>query len=440
MISLGRMMNLFLVVLAVFCCSVTVGADATFQGLGDVAHFGELSHAASVSADGTVVVGMIRDLTFFNTEAFVWTQSTGLRRLGDLPGGRFSSSAHGVSADGAVVVGVGTVTEDIYDLPRIGDEPEPWTPIKRVLMEKAFRWTESEGMVELKDSNEPLLYDPLTMPLAMDPMYRGRPYTKSAAYDVSADGTVIVGESLGKAARWTLDEEPERLGGQEPHSVMRFSGTARGLSQDGQIIIGSLKRESPWGDDFEDGQAVVWTTGRYIRRGLGHLKGFLGQPYGVAEAISSDGSVVVGYETWQVPGTDDNPYSYNQAFRFDMRDLPEPGVRDFPEQSVVQPLGALFGGSSRANDISADGSIIVGESDGHAFIWDEANGIRNLKYVLETQYGLDLSNWKLTSANSISADGRTIVGDGVYTVYAQLPDGSQWEVFIDSESWIAVLP
>ena len=49
---------------------------------------------------------------------------------------------------------------------------------------------------------------------------------------------------------------------------------------------------------------------------------------------------------------------------------------------------------SKALDVSNDGSVIVGfvnaTSGGVAFIWDTANGMRDLKLVLMETYGLDL--------------------------------------------------
>jgi hypothetical protein len=47
-----------------------------------------------------------------------------------------------------------------------------------------------------------------------------------------------------------------------------------------------------------------------------------------------------------------------------------------------------------------------------AFIWTESFGMRALSEVLE-QSGIDLTGWTLVSANSISADGSTIVGYGI---------------------------
>jgi hypothetical protein len=47
-----------------------------------------------------------------------------------------------------------------------------------------------------------------------------------------------------------------------------------------------------------------------------------------------------------------------------------------------------------------------------AFLWDAANGLRSLKTVLTTQFGLDLTGWRLTEATGISDDGKVIVGTG----------------------------
>ena len=59
-------------------------------------------------------------------------------------------------------------------------------------------------------------------------------------------------------------------------------------------------------------------------------------------------------------------------------------------------------------------------------MWTEETGMQNLKELLETQYGLDLTGWALIRANAISGDGTTIVGDGIN------PDGNQ-------EAWRVVL-
>jgi hypothetical protein len=62
-----------------------------------------------------------------------------------------------------------------------------------------------------------------------------------------------------------------------------------------------------------------------------------------------------------------------------------------------------------------------------AFIWDAENGMRNLKDVLENDYGLDLNGWILRRANGISDDGLVIVGAGTN------PYGFD-------EAWVATIP
>lgn len=77
--------------------------------------------------------------------------------------------------------------------------------------------------------------------------------------------------------------------------------------------------------------------------------------------------------------------------------------------------------------VSGDGSIIVGMGGNVAWIWDEVHGMRDLKQVLEQDFSLDLTGWLLREARAVSADGLTIVGEGVN------PEG-HWE------AWRAVIP
>ena len=99
-------------------------------------------------------------------------------------------------------------------------------------------------------------------------------------------------------------------------------------------------------------------------------------------------------------------------------------------------LGDLPGGEwiSEAYGTTADGSIVVGFSgDGSdeeraAFIWDEANGMRDLRRVLIDDYGMaELEDWLLTGAYGISADGTTIIGDGL------APSGAY-------QGWVVTIP
>jgi hypothetical protein len=60
-------------------------------------------------------------------------------------------------------------------------------------------------------------------------------------------------------------------------------------------------------------------------------------------------------------------------------------------------------------------------------IWDATHGMRSLASILTSELGVDLTGWQLTGATGVSADGHTIVGDGLH------PNG-------DREAWIARLP
>jgi hypothetical protein len=96
------------------------------------------------------------------------------------------------------------------------------------------------------------------------------------------------------------------------------------------------------------------------------------------------------------------------------------------------PGGVL---DSSACDVSADGSVIVGygssDNGREAFIWDATHGMRSLEEVLVNDYGHDPTGWKLRSAEGVSADGLTIVGNGIS------PDGSWegWVVDTRVEDW-----
>jgi probable HAF family extracellular repeat protein len=151
-------------------------------------------------------------------------------------------------------------------------------------------------------------------------------------------------------------------------------------------------------------EAFRWTSAGGLV-GLGDLPG--GASRSEANAVSADGSVIVGYDT---------SASGIEAFRW-------------TSAGGMVGLGDLPGGifDSEALAVSADGSIVVGRGDGSAepFIWDAVNGMRSLSTVL-TDLGLDLSGWDLRTATGISADGSTIVGDGVYNEVEQ--------------AWIAVIP
>lgn len=278
------------------------------------------------------------------------------------------------------------------------------------------------------------------------------------AYGASEDGSVIVGQTAGGAAfRWTQSTGAQLIGPLPGNSG--FANRARAVSGDGSMVAGSAKSQPnpsldsdsflwtaatgtqslgdvPGGrpgpsDAFAmslDGSVIVgqtigplfleayrWTESTGMMPLTGIPPGFMVEN---ATAVSADGSTVVGYA--RSPNT--NP-SWLEAY-------------SWTETGGFVPLGDLPGGvlNSFAWAVSGDGSIIVGEGatgdsvdDKEAFIWDAAHGMRNLRELLISDFGLDLDGWILNAARGISADGNTIVGYGVN------PQGYQ-------ESWVAVIP
>jgi probable HAF family extracellular repeat protein len=148
------------------------------------------------------------------------------------------------------------------------------------------------------------------------------------------------------------------------------------------------------GWSLESHQACVWFGGG-PPVALGVLPG---SSNSAASGVSADGSVVVGR-------------SDGRAFRWTGAGMVDLGAFDATDPAVA---------------VSADGAIVVGrDSTVGAFIWDPVHGMRELRTVL-LGLGVELNGWTLTHAVGVSADGRTIVGNG--TNPAALP-----------EAWIAFL-
>jgi probable HAF family extracellular repeat protein len=101
---------------------------------------GASSGAYAVSTDGLTVVGGANPSGSDpgGTQAFLWTQPTGMVNLGVLPGDK-ASVATGVNGDGSVVVGYSSPVEATN--PRIG--------LKLSVPARAFRWTQATGMQDL---------------------------------------------------------------------------------------------------------------------------------------------------------------------------------------------------------------------------------------------------------------------------------------------------
>jgi uncharacterized membrane protein len=331
-----------------------------------------------------------------------WSATPSFQGLGHLPGGDLSI-AYALSDNGSVVIGASDSetggnyirwTSDggmqvLPGLPRVGisDVSGDGSTIVGNSVgpdsAKAFRWTSGGGFELIGD-------------------FPGAPF-RSEAWGISADGSTIVGYKVSKsfeAFRWTETGGMQGLG---YLSGGQLYSAANDVSRDGAIIVGT------------SGEAFRWTNEDGMQ-GLGYLS----QSHSISDAvgISADGSTIVGHSGI----VNDSTEAY-EAFLW-------------TRAGGMQGLGFLPGGdsaSSNALHVSGDGSIVLGLSSSNAplgrepFIWDSANGMRSLQQVLVNDYGLDLTGWTLSVPRGISADGRTIVGDGIN------PLGQ-------GEAWIATIP
>jgi probable HAF family extracellular repeat protein len=315
--------------------------------------------------------------------------------LGQFDGHVFST-ANAISADGSTVVG------NAFD--ETGSQ--------------AFRWTRAGGMKSLGRVSGDV--------------------SRNIAFDVSADGSTIVGR----------DEQPDNVQGfwtrtigmigagsptSEFNAVTANGSTAAGRFNDAPASAGEVLLAGTWTANGEgwhalsgalpdsnafgisdDGSVVVGVNENHAFRwtAVGGLIdiGPIGRvpTHSIARDVSADGSVVVG---------DGGPSEEAHAFRWTTGN----GI-----EFLAGPDPTL---SSFAYATNADGSVIVGQLGfQHAFIWDSAHGMRDLQTVLLNDFGAaNLNGWTLERAFGVSADGRTIVGDG------RSPSGN-------TEAWIATLP
>ena len=275
---------------------------------------------------------------------------------------------------------------------------------------RAYQWTSTDGISGL-------------------PMLDGALRTYGSALAVSTDGKTIVGQAAsapgddGKdhsvATVWqtstaaaanrvhasTHYAERETASTLTATNIGLFPGgivsIANGVSADGSVVVG-------YGDQKIDGvayevyQAFKWTPSAGMV-GLGWLPG--GRRLSEAYGISADGSTIVG--------TSDSAAG-SQAMRYTAAE----GM-----VGLGLPAGASYGGAVAA---STNGSVIVGYNNfagnDHAFRWTTADGMTDLGMLPGDSF---------SEATAVSADGSIVVGQSA-------PDFNQQRAFIwDKANWHA---
>lgn len=351
---------------------------ATFQGLGGLDPANSSSSARAVSADGTTVVGTSDDVPF------VWRTNTGIVPF-QVPDDIENVSPRATSEDGSVVVGSWGEPAGGRPSVGIGFPPPP--------VAGYFRWNDFDGF-DVTDT--------------------GAFTSVSAASD---DGSIIVG-TLNYVGGWFPLSLPFRGTPDNATSALTtfgiagptvISGTASGISGDGSTVVGQRWMYGAY--NLPSGylrQAFSWTEDG----GAVTLPSLIGDPGSAsANAISKDGSVVVGSSESEF-GTQAVLWNSSGAV-----------------ESLIDDVAGIT--SSSADAVSGDGSRIIGRytlgDTTTPFLWDELRGFRDLTEALAMEFGLahELTGWQLTEATGISADGMTIVGNGIN------PAGRH-------EAWIAV--
>lgn len=340
-----------------------------YNGLGDGAFT-----VRDVDATGTVFIGDGALQPGSLSHALRWTIGTDYQDLGLLPFGNWPtpySLARAVSAGGGIVVGLS------YSSASQGN--------------RAFRWTEQTGMVDL----------------GITPLN-----AVSAAFDMTPDGTVVVGSVGADGFRWTPGGGTQNIG-RLPGSTYT---TPLGISDDGGVIIGYggtvPASARPWRWTSEGGMVPLPTLSGYSHHFI--------------TGISGDGHVAVGYVQASLVG------GSPQAVRW--TDAGDP---------VLLPTlpGVLL---SRAFAASQDGSIIVGSrfvgQVEHAVFWNDEEGMVDLAQLLISS-GVDMTGWlNLGAVTGISADDGTMVG----TTVRRLPNGNlqtvPWAVRIPAPASGLLMP
>ena len=205
-----------------------------------------LGSAGGVSADGNTVFGYVSGSSATSSRPFRWTAATGMVDLG-VPTGYAGANAGSASADGTASAVTAVSASPTY---------------------RAMRWTAGSG------------FQALSMPAGAG---------SSFSQAMSADGGTVVGNyntgGGGQAFRWTAAGGTVALSGQP--AAFSSNNAAYGVSADGAVVVGQSQADStqlrvPFRWSAVDGFQT-----------LDLLPGAIN---GLANAVSADGGVVVGLD------------------------------------------------------------------------------------------------------------------------------------------------
>jgi probable HAF family extracellular repeat protein len=337
------------ILLTSICASSAANAAPTITNLGYIPG-GDNTFPLALSADGTTVVGQVTNSSGV-ARAFRWTAGTGVQDIG-AGVATAQSAAAGVNGDGSVIVGSYGVSPD-----------------------QAFRWTASTGSQDLG-----------SLPGG----------SSSSANSVSANGSIVVGSATDATTfhsfRWTTATGIQAL----PNAAgFDYSLGASGISADGSVIVGT--------NGNKGGAANIDHAYRYTDadgyQDLGVQPGFTRS---VARAVSGDGQTVIGFSQLFPPPSGSG--AVIGAFRWTAATGLVPLFLDDETYSVADAV--TFDGSRIVGTSTASAGP-------RAVMWTSRIGSVDLNTYLPT-LGVNLTGWNLNEATGISSDGSVISGYGTF--------------------------
>jgi len=353
--------------------------------------------------------------------------------------GTATSVVEGISGNGRLVVG------------------SVQTP-QQVTSRQAFRWSKDTGLVALG-------YLPSDV---------ATPW--SVAYDASADGSTVVGNSYTHDYHWAAVVVPEYTGFSWRNGQFTplpwLSGDDQawplGVTADGSMAVGyswekAITVIGPF-NYYRD--AVTWNT---VTGAIAELGAFGPDSDSYAVAVSGDGSVIVGQsgllrgmedadETWWRPAVWIQGSGWHELPRFSPADCPlgvtqtcnavegvsvdgklavghlSTGQHTVPvrwdtSQRNNIPLPLLPGDSNTtgaaldsSGHIAGRGWLVGGQVENQAVVWEIADSTKasatdlpmRVSTLLQTlRLGDAIAGWQLLSVTAVSDDGKAIAGNGI---------------------------
>ncbi len=341
---------------AVIAFSAVGAANGQFYFVGHAPNT-TASFVYGLSADGTIATGFSRDGLSSAEPGFIWASNGYRSDFGQLAGMGIITDSVGITGDGQAVAG--TYYEDLNSSAR------------------PFTYSASAGLRVLGTVSG---------------------LRNSYGTGIGGDSThpVVVGTASDRqfairtAWRWTEGNGMQNLGLVNAND---FYSEASAVSRNGSTVVG-------FGGDGSVCRAFTWSE----ENGMHSLASLNGSTFQRAYAVNSIGTIVVGYS--DVSSTVSHASMWRDGLPIDLGN----------------PVGSS---RATARAVSDDGRVVVGDAWGdaqgvgqYAFIWTAEEGSMSLDAYAALHSLLTPPGWHFTYASSLSADGKTIGGTGVF------PDGT----------------